>query len=303
MEPKSSPQPFDSERHIFQVKWDGVRILSFVGNNNVRLQNRKFRDRTGQYPEMQSLTRQISCQDAILDGEMISLKNGKPSFSRILQRDLASPGNLEKVKHVPVTYMIFDILYCNGRDLTRLPWEERDARLKKVLIPSDSIQITDSIPGQGIAFYQAVLKQGLEGMVAKDSTSPYLIGEKTSHWQKIKPRKDMNCVVGGYIVENETIKSLLVGAYQEGKLKFLGKAGSGLSQDNLRELSAILPCLNVEKPSFDPAPKKQRNWHWVKPVLALKVEYMEFTTDGQLRHPSIKGFLKIDPKECILVEE
>lgn len=303
MEPITTPQPFDSDHHIFQVKWDGVRILSFVEKDRVRLENRKFRKRTDQYPEMQSLSRQVSCHDAILDGEMISLKNGKPSFSRILQRDLISTGIENKVMQIPVIYMVFDLLYLNGKNLTSLSWEERDEKLKKILRPSESIQITESIPGQGINFYQAVLNQKLEGIVAKERTSPYIIGGKTSHWQKIKPRRDMNCVIGGYILENGKIKSLLIGAYQEKKLKFLGKAGSGLSQSNLAELSSVLPSLNWDKSPFDPAPRKQNNWYWVKPILTLKVEYMEFTSEKQLRHPAIKGFLTMKPEECILIEE
>jgi hypothetical protein len=160
MEPKSRPRPFDSDRHVFQVKWDGVRILSFINGREVRLQNRKLRDRTLQYPEMQSLSQQISGREVILDGEMIALKDGKPSFSRILRRDLAARGTKERVQEIPVVYMVFDLLYADGRDLTKLPWEERDGMLKKLLTPGGNVQITESISGRGIDFYRAVVEAG-----------------------------------------------------------------------------------------------------------------------------------------------
>ena len=301
MEPQLRSQPFDSQQHIFQVKWDGVRILAFVSKDRVRLQNRKLNDRTMQYPELSSLTGQINCREVILDGEMIALKEGIPSFSRILKRDLAA-GSHTPSKQVPVIYMVFDVLYYNGIDLTAFPWEERDRRLKEILIPSENVQITDSVPDRGIDLYQAVLEQGLEGIVAKDRTSPYIIGGKTSYWQKIKPRKDMNCIVGGYILENNRLKSLLIGAYHKNKLRFLGKTGSGLSQQTSEELMAAFPNLKINECPFAPEPKKQSNWHWVKPVLTIKVEYMEFTSQMQLRQPSIKGFTKIAPEECIMAE-
>lgn len=303
MEPKSRPRPFDSDRHIFQVKWDGVRILSFINGREVRLQNRKLRDRTLQYPEMQSLSQQISGREVILDGEMIALKDGKPSFSRILRRDLAARGTKERVQEIPVVYMVFDLLYADDRDLTKLPWEERDGMLKKLLTPGGNVQITESIFGRGIDFYRAVVEEGLEGVVAKERSSPYLIGGKTSLWEKIKPRKDMNCVVGGYIWEGGKIKSLLIGAYQEGNLRFLGRAGSGLGEKDLEELTKVLPGLRQEESPFLPPPKRPKNWYWVRPLLTLKVEYMEFTSEGQLRHPTVKGFLIMDPADCVLVGE
>lgn len=150
MEPKTCSHAFDSDHHIFQVKWDRVRILAFVNKNQVRLQNRKLKDRTLHYPEMQSLSKQITSKEAIFDGEMISLKEGKPSFSRILQRDLISTttGQSAKLTQIPIIYMIFDILYWDGLNLTTLSWEERDHQLKGALFLSEYIHITESIPRQ-----------------------------------------------------------------------------------------------------------------------------------------------------------
>lgn len=303
MEPKLFPHPFNSMEHVFQVKWDGVRILAFVTKDQVRLQNRKLHSRTGQYPEMQALAGQIRAGSVLLDGEMIALRNGKPSFSRILQRDLSRQEKNYLVQEVPVVYMVFDIIYHNGEEITALPWEERHRILEAALPPSDTVQIVENFFHCGKDFYQAIRKQKLEGMVAKKICSPYLAGQKSSHWLKIKTRRDLNCVAGGYVLEKGRLKSLLAGAYLDGRLRYLGRVGSGFSLADGEMLLRHLPQLTIKDPPFSPPPKNLPDRFWLQPALTMKVEFLEFTEGLQMRQPVIKGFLNIDPAECRLEQE
>lgn len=300
MEPKSFPHPFNSDRHAFQVKWDGVRILAFVDNGGVRLQNRKLRDRTGQYPEMQSIKKLISGRNAILDGEMIALENGRPSFSRVLKRDLLTDPRRISVSGVAVVYMVFDILYLNDRPLIKEQWSFRQETLAKTLVSSGEVIVTESFFNQGEAFYQAIIGKKLEGMVAKEVASPYRIGEKHPSWLKIKPRQDMILVIGGLLMEGGRVKSLLVGGYRDDALLYLGSVGSGLSGDDLTFLGKNLPDLAAKDSPFSPPFPRSKEIRWLRPILTVKIEFMEFTDNLQLRHPVVKGFTRSDPAECIL---
>ncbi|MDD2496528.1 MAG: non-homologous end-joining DNA ligase [Desulfitobacteriaceae bacterium] len=300
MEPHSFPHPFNSDTHAFQVKWDGVRILAFVNKDTVRLQNRKLKDRTAQYPEMQILKKMLKRRNAILDGEMISLEKGRPSFSRILQRDLATNPKRIQAATIPVTYMVFDLLYCDDTDLTMDAWTIRNNTLEKTLERSQLIQVTESFFENGEKFYETIINHGLEGIVAKEIDSPYLLGKKNSSWKKIKPRRDMNCVVGGYIQEDGRLKSLLIGAYKDHKLHYLGRVGSGLSQQEAQTLLKHFPALTREDTPFASTVPNFKNHCWLHPSLTAKVEFMEFTNDLQLRQPVIKGFTFVDPQECTL---
>jgi bifunctional non-homologous end joining protein LigD len=242
----------------------------------------------------------LKSRNAILDGEMISLENGRPSFSRILQRDLVTDPKKIKAAIIPVTYMVFDLLYRDDTDLTSNTWTIRNDTLEKTLERSELVQLTESFFENGKNFFEITINHGLEGIVAKEIDSPYLLGKKHGSWKKIKPRRDINCVVGGYIQEGGRLKSLLIGTYKNQKLHYLGRVGSGLSQQETQTLLKHFPVLTRLDTPFAPSVPNFKNCCWLHPSLTVKVEFMEFTNDLQLRQPVIKGFTFTDPKECTL---
>ena len=302
MEPIPHPEPFDSEEHLFQVKWDGVRMLAFVDHGQVRLQNRQQRERTIQYPELQTLTDLIAKPTAILDGEVVAFHQGRVSFPSVLRRDQASRAEHIALltKQIPVTYIIFDLLYLDGKDLTDQPLLERQSLLAGILSPHPQIITTDNFTS-GTALFTAIKAQELEGMVAKVKNSPYLPGKNHHHWLKIKLRRQQLCVVGGYTTRGSLVNALLLGAFDETGLRYLGRVGSGLSQQQRTALGHSLPELHqTRSPFVNPPRLPNGSLHWVIPVLTLMVEFSEWTPGMHLRAPVVKGFTTAPPEKCFL---
>mgnify|MGYP000940650464 CR=1 FL=1 len=142
MEPKIWPEPFDDADYGFQLKWDGTRILAHIGSDGIELFNRRRRQRTLQYPEIALALRDFSGSEAILDGEIIALSAGKPSFHRVMRRDRAiDPATISYLSGlIPVTYVVFDILILDGEDLTAAPFSHRDKVLKSLLSSKDPVE-------------------------------------------------------------------------------------------------------------------------------------------------------------------
>lgn len=302
MEPKPYTKPFFNPEYKFQVKWDGVRILLYLQNGKVTLLNKKLRDKTRQYPELQATPAFVKSKQVILDGEMIVLYKGKPSFSRIIERDFAAQtGTIKRLtKLLPVTYILFDILHRDGKDLAHLPWHQRQDMLQEVINDNPSVQLTESF-ADGLVLFDAVKEQGLEGVVAKKSNSPYVPGKKTDYWLKIKYRQTKTFVVGGYTVKGNRLGALLLGVYKEGKLLYVGRAGSGLAGKEILALPKLLKELELPYPPFSNPPRRGGlKYVWVEPVLTVKVQFDQWTEDLSLRAPVIIGFTKENPENCEL---
>lgn len=303
MEPRTAKEAFDSDEHLFQVKWDGVRILAFIENGTVRLQNRKLHPRTQTYPDFHNLHRSLKAERAILDGEMIALgENGKPSFKEILSRDLKTdPAAIQiAAKQLPAIYIAFDLLAIDGEELLCRPLEERLAALREVAVPMDHFQVIEDFPS-GKALFAVVEAQGMEGIVAKVKQSPYVPGEKPDYWLKIKTKKDVIAVIGGYTVRERRLNSLLCGLFAEGRLFYIGNAATGLTADDLKALDIHLSQLAVSRSPFANPPRLYGvATHWVQPVLTAKIEFMEWTEDLQMRAPVIAGFTRENPADCQL---
>ena len=183
-------QPFDSEEHLFEIKWDGTRMLAFVDGDGSRLVNRHRAERTLQYPELACLGELPA--GVILDGEVVVLHEGRPDFGRLLSRDQA--GSALKIRlsarSMPATYMVFDLLYEAYESLLDRPLFERRRRLRQLLVDLDHPQVvfSEGIVGAGRVLFEEVCRQGLEGVVAKRLSSRYRPGKRTTAWLKIKPR-------------------------------------------------------------------------------------------------------------------
>lgn len=301
MEPVSAREPFSDSHFVFQIKWDGVRILAFVTPEGVRLQNRRGRERTLQYPEFQVLREIAGAKGTIFDGEAVVLENGLPSFSRIIERDFSvREDRIKRLSRIyPCTFCIFDILYLQGEDITHLPLHRRQDVLQQLLgdFQHDTIYLNSNFT-DGKLLYRQICARELEGIVAKDKNSPYLTGVKSSHWLKIKPRRNQLAVAGGIAYKNGAVSSLLLGAYHDGKLYYTGRAGSGLSSDDYRLLKDTAARLASPRPFFT-NPPRIKEVAWLKPVLTVETEFMEWTDGLMMRAPVIKGFSPLPPEKAV----
>jgi bifunctional non-homologous end joining protein LigD len=191
--------------------------------------------------------------------------------------------------------MAFYLIWHDGRDLTGLPYAERRAALEALDLNGDCWRTPGWRRGEGTALLEAAKAQALEGVMAKRLTSPYCPGRRTQHWLKIKAKMSQELVVGGWQPgdgrREGTVGSLLMGHYEDGRLQFAGKVGTGFSDRELDRLAALFATLTTEECPFDPPPPRliARSAHWLEPSLVAEVEFAEWTSDGSLRHPTYLG--------------
>ena len=300
MEPVIREQVFDNEEFTYQLKWDGVRMLAYSGKNQVELINKRLNNRTAQYPELKALTSILNGRKVILDGEIVAFKDSRVSFPAVMRRDNArSERSIAMLlKEVPVSYIIFDLLWDEDKDLRTLPLIERKQRLRELIAPQDSVHVIEDFPS-GSSLFSAVQSANLEGIVAKRKAGPYLSGKKHRDWFKIKYRRRQKCVIGGYTQRNNVANSLLLGVYQGDSLHYTGRASSGLSENQRKKLHSGLSSLKSGKmPFISLPPKIARECYFIEPVLVVEVEFAEWTENMHLRSPVIKGFLNIAPEQC-----
>ena len=300
MEPVSRKEPPGSAAYIYQIKWDGVRILALVEQHRVFLKNRKGNPRTEQYPELQELAGLVRARSAILDGEVVALAEGKPSFARVIQRDFCRREQAIRAlrRRIPCTYCLFDLLYLDGEDLTGKPLEERQRLLAEVVAAAPPVYLNENFP-DGEILYREIVKAELEGMVAKKKGSPYRCGQKSPDWLKIKPRRRQLCVVGGLTISGGAVGALLLGAYRDGELLYIGRAGSGLKREELLLLRDYARQAEAAQPYFS-NPPRGRDLLWLEPRLTVQVEFAEWTADLRLRAPVVIGFTGRPPAEARL---
>jgi ATP-dependent DNA ligase len=181
--------PFDSEKHLFEIKWDGIRSLAFVDGGRVRLQSRQLTEITHQFPELAGLGRLPS--GTVLDGELVVFQDDKPSLAAIQRRALLQ--NCSRMQHLsrtePVSYMVFDLLFLRGRSLMTAPLSDRRGALIKLheQFPSPGFLVSEGLRQYGRKLFALIMRNGLEGMMAKRVDGPYLPGKRCHHWLKIKP--------------------------------------------------------------------------------------------------------------------
>lgn len=302
-EPISTHDFVQGEQWISQVKWDGVRILVYFDGNEVKLFNRSLNDRTLQYGELTNITHYCSAQSVILDGEVIALKEGKPSFHQIMKRDSRRKESSVQIamKQIPITYMIFDILYLNGQWVTERELQERQNLLRNVITPTPYVQLVDNHTEPN-SLYEAAVHFGLEGIMMKDLTSQYAIGGKDKRWQKKKVFLDLIAAVGGVTYRAGTVNALLLGLYDDqGRFCYIGHVGTGkLTHKDWRDLTQVVDDLKIPETPFFNLPSRSKEAVWIKPALAVKVKFLEWTPQKSLRQPSIQSFVDIDVRKCTL---
>jgi len=291
---------------IAQVKWDGVRMLTYSDGKETRLYNRRRHERTHHYPEITALAAYCRAVSIILDGEVIAFgPDGKPSFYEVMRRD--GIRRTEKVaqvsKQVPITYMIFDLLYLNGRWVTDLPLSERQQLLADVITPTPQVQLVENFHDLA-GLYQAVETQGMEGIMLKDLTSRYLINGKDGRWRKKKVYRDLIAVVGGVTLRDGIVNALLLGLFdQKGRFWYIGHAGTGkLSRQDWRQLTEQIQPWTVPQSPFVNQPPRAKGTVWLQPKLTVKIAYAEWAQGHSLRQPSIQGFVEVPPEQCVWEE-
>ena len=302
-------EPFDMKGWWFEPKFDGVRTLLYLEGESVRLISRTGRDQTATYPELSRLYRRVNAINAVIDGEIVATdESGGTSFELLQQRmNLASPGEIERIrKKIPVEMVAFDLLWLDGEDLTGQLLSDRRQRLQDVVMEDKGLRLIYWVPDAGKRFFDAAREHGLEGVIGKRASSKYLPGRRSDDWRKIKILKRQDCVVLGWTPgqkgRSDAFGALLLGAYRDGKLIWVGQVGTGFTDKMLKVVLDRLAELETDQPAIpDPELRKVKGARWVRPDLVCEVEYLQMTAGGKLRAPSFKG-LRPDkpPEDCIL---
>lgn len=285
---------FDSEEHIFELKWDGIRCLAFLEGSSHRFLSRRARDMTARYPEF-VFPGQLPA-GTLLDGELVLLRDGRPDFSAILSREHArGERRIQGLSRTsPATYVVFDVLYRGGRKLMDLTLAERQKHLRELFEgAADPLLVrSEGVVGAGLTFYEEVRRLGFEGMVAKELASRYLPGKRTEAWIKTKPVQRLHCAIVGWVEEGRRLKSLIIAAPgTDGELRCVGRVGSGLDEALTAELERLLPSRERRTPVIDCGMAGR----WVEPGLYCAVSYLERTSAGNLRAPVFLELIRDHP--------
>lgn len=303
--------PEDETGWRYEFKWDGVRAVAYVDGGRLRLLSRNDRDVTASYPELRPLGEALGSRRVVLDGEIIAVDGaGRPSFEALQSRMHVADAQRARrlASRAPVTYMVFDILYLDGRSTLDLPYHERRRLLAGLGLTADRWAVPESHPGPGAPLLEAARSHGLEGLVAKRVDSPYRPGRRSPEWVKIKIHRTQEVVIGGWTpgkgTRRQRIGALLVGVPGERGLSYVGKVGTGFSDAVLADLQSDLrPLSRSSSPFAGTVPKADAlDATWVDPALVGEVRFGEWTKAGRLRHPAWRG-LRPDKSPADVVRE
>jgi len=279
--------PFDDPKWLFELKWDGYRALATIDRaGGVSLASRAGNDFTKKFPELQQLAASFSERPVIVDGELVVLdRDGRPSFGALQER-LDRFGRQAPEKH-PVTFVVFDLLYGNGRDLRAEPLEERKKILESLLTGVGPVMLSKHVLADGVQLFDLARTRGLEGIVAKRRASAY-VSRRSRDWVKIKALARQEVAIGGWTEPRGGRKhfgALLAGVYEEGAFVYAGSIGTGFDAKKLAAIAAKLAPLERKTAPFASPPKTETPAHWVTPKLVAEVTFTEWTRDGSMRHP------------------
>ena len=297
---------FDDPDWLFEIKWDGYRALCKVDERGkLSLTSRNGLDFLKQFGELEDLAGAFSSVPILVDGEIVSLDSkGRSSFQRLQgsfnrHRPSARSASAEKY---PLTFVVFDCLYADGKSLLKTPLEERKAILEQLIADPGKVLYSKHVLDHGRALFEQAQQQQLEGIIGKKRDSTYQ-ERRSRDWVKIKAQLMQECVVGGYTEPRGSRKgfgSLLLGLYDKGKLEYAGHVGTGFDERNLADIFKKLRAIEVKQSPFQGAVESNTPAHWVKPRLVAQVRFTEWTRDGLMRHPAFLGLrVDKDPKTCV----
>ena len=294
----------DGDNWLYEAKFDGYRALAIKDGSRVRLLSRRGNDLTAAYPAIRQSVSALEAQSAVIDGEIVAFdESGRPSFQHLHHRS---------AKPAAIRFFAFDLLHLNGKDLQAQPLTARRTALQKLLAGSD-VDYSDELTGSPEDIVQAIAQVGLEGVVAKRRDSRYEPGKRSGAWQKFKVKLRQEFVIGGYKPEHRNFQSIVVGYYENKKLRFAARVRSGFTPAQRVALFEMLGPLKSEKCPFTDLPStKTGHWgegvteedmkilKWVKPALVAEIAFTEWTRDGNLRHSAFIGLrTDKDPRKVV----
>jgi bifunctional non-homologous end joining protein LigD len=272
---------FSDPGWIFERKLDGIRCIAIKADGRVRLLSRNHLSLDSRFPEVAAALETDPAPDFVVDGEVVAFDGAQTSFARLQQRG---------ERPTAVFLYVFDLLHLAGHDTTRLPLRERKALLRRALAFHGPVRLTPHRNTEGEALFAEACRKGWEGLIAKRADAPYTHG-RSRDWLKFKCSAEQELVIGGYTAPKGSrteLGALLVGHYDNGKLRYAGKVGSGFTHATLRDLGARLAELRRDDPPFADAPRIAAAT-WVQPRLVAQIGFTEWTGDGRLRHPRFLG--------------
>ena len=266
---------------VFERKLDGIRCLAVKDGGRTLLYSRNELSLNDRYAPLAAALDADPADDFVIDGEAVAFVGGRDRFGG------GEGGEL--------FYYVFDVLFAGGRDVRWLPLEERRAVLEGVVRWRDPLRMTEQMIGDGAALLADACRDGWEGLIAKRLGTPY-VSTRSRDWLKLKCTRAQELVIGGFTAPRGSrtdLGALLVGHFEGDRLRYAGKVGTGFTRATLRQLSALLAPLVRETSPFEPEKGVPRAATWVEPELVAQIAFMQWTSDGRLRHPSFLG-LRID---------
>ena len=308
MKAATAPAPPHNGDWLYEVKFDGYRVLGIKNGSDVELWSRNEKPLEGRFPDVAKAVAKLPGKSLILDGEVCALdEHGRSSF-QLLQ-------NQGETNH-PVVYYVFDVLFDGGKDLRSLPLTERKACLETILsTAAEPIRPSSYFAEDSKKVLEKMELVGAEGAIAKLKSSSYQAGSRSGAWVKIKFHRGQEFVIVGYTLPKKSRKyfgALSLGYYRDKRLIFAGRVGTGFNEKSLKEIFSRLQPLEVPEPLVHEIQEPTGRWRrpgwkasdnrWVKPKLVAQVQFTEWTEDGILRHPSFQG-LREDKKASDVVRE
>ncbi len=297
---KPAPAPFDSQEHLFEVAWGGIRTIVTVEGGAVRAHGRNLADLLPYFPELERLPKQLSHRGIVLDGDIVALDRESHPDASLLRKRLDGNG---PAGAPAIYYQVSDILYFEGRPVLSRPLAERRRLLRRVLTPSELATPVEEVGGEGIAFYQAAVNLRLPGVIAKDQAGIYLPGRVSDDWREIRVEHSAEFVVGGYTLTARKRKTqfggLLLGVPGGEGLTYAGHVTGSFSKPEIAALESMLAPLVTSRSPFTALPGVPRLAFWCRPEVVAGVRFSGWTPGGLLRFP-LFGTLRPDlaPRDC-----
>jgi bifunctional non-homologous end joining protein LigD len=289
--------PFEDAGWVFESKWDGFRMVTSIEGGKVALFSRNGKIISESYRAVARALEKIK-HDAVLDGELVALDAYGRARFQLLQNALRSQANLR--------YYLFDLMFVDGADVRGLPLLERKERLRR-LIPRDPLLAFSAHRAeQGTRYFNVAHKQGLEGIMAKRAASPYLSGQRSGDWLKIKTARRQEVVIAGFTAPRRTrpyFGSLVLAVRRDDGWRYIGHVGTGFTHATLRDLYQRLLPLRTGRSPFKERVKDEAVTTWVKPQLVAEVKFTEWTSAGEMRHPAFLGLREDKEAKDVLQEK
>jgi len=290
-------KPFDNKDWIYEIKFDGYRMISTIQNGNVEMASRNQISFSSKYPQLKNIMKKIK-HNAVLDGEVVAVdSSGNPQFQLLQNYQKTGIGN--------IIYYVFDMLWIDGHNIENLPLVERKKLLRKIIPETNEIQYSDHIFRDGKQLFEAAQENKLEGIIAKKAESKYYENVRTKNWLKIKTHKRQEAIICGFTEPRGSRKffgALILGVYENKKLRYIGHTGTGFNEENLKSFHKIFnKYIQVESP-FEKKPKTNMPVIWMKPKLVCEIKFSNWTEDGNMRQPVFLGLREDKSPEEVVKE-